>query len=287
MQTANATVYLIDGVLSPPMGLIHRLIRPTKAGSTPSLPGLRPVRARPREVAAARLRAMGEPQVGVIMGSRSDWETMKAAAETLEELGVRYETRVVSAHRTPDLLFEYAASAADRGLQVIVAGAGGAAHLPGMAAAKTHLPVLGVPVESKALKGMDSLLSIAQMPAGVPVGTLAIGRAGAVNAALLAAASSRSATTRSASVCSEFRADADAEPCSRTPTPPTVKLGESDRRRRPARAHARARRPPARIRFRMLDPSRDSPAGQVATEHRGRLRRPGARSRVSPTAPAS
>ena len=130
---------------------------------------------------------MGEPQVGVIMGSRSDWETMKAAAETLEELGVRYETRVVSAHRTPDLLFEYAASAADRGLQVIVAGAGGAAHLPGMAAAKTHLPVLGVPVESKALKGMDSLLSIAQMPAGVPVGTLAIGRAGAVNAALLAA----------------------------------------------------------------------------------------------------
>jgi 5-(carboxyamino)imidazole ribonucleotide mutase len=130
---------------------------------------------------------MGEPQVGVIMGSRSDWETMKAAAETLEELGVRYETRVVSAHRTPDLLFEYAASAADRGLQVIVAGAGGAAHLPGMAAAKTHLPVLGVPVESKALKGMDSLLSIAQMPAGVPVGTLAIGRPGAVNAALLAA----------------------------------------------------------------------------------------------------
>jgi 5-(carboxyamino)imidazole ribonucleotide mutase len=130
---------------------------------------------------------MGEPQVGVIMGSRSDWDTMKAAAETLEELGVRYETRVVSAHRTPDLLFEYAASAADRGLQVIVAGAGGAAHLPGMAAAKTHLPVLGVPVESKALKGMDSLLSIAQMPAGVPVGTLAIGRAGAVNAALLAA----------------------------------------------------------------------------------------------------
>jgi 5-(carboxyamino)imidazole ribonucleotide mutase len=130
---------------------------------------------------------MGEPQVGVIMGSRSDWETMKAAAETLDELGVRYETRVVSAHRTPDLLFEYAASAADRGLQVIVAGAGGAAHLPGMTAAKTHLPVLGVPVESKALKGMDSLLSIAQMPAGVPVGTLAIGRSGAVNAALLAA----------------------------------------------------------------------------------------------------
>jgi 5-(carboxyamino)imidazole ribonucleotide mutase len=130
---------------------------------------------------------MGEPQVGVIMGSRSDWETMKAAAETLEELGLRFETRVISAHRTPDLLFEYAASAAGRGLQVIVAGAGGAAHLPGMTASKTHLPVLGVPVETKALKGMDSLLSIAQMPAGVPVGTLAIGRAGAVNAGLLAA----------------------------------------------------------------------------------------------------
>jgi 5-(carboxyamino)imidazole ribonucleotide mutase len=130
---------------------------------------------------------MSEPVVGVIMGSRSDWDTMKHAAETLEELGVAHESRVVSAHRTPDLLFEYAASAADRGLRVIVAGAGGAAHLPGMTAAKTHLPVLGVPIESKALKGMDSLLSIAQMPAGVPVGTLAIGRAGAINAALLAA----------------------------------------------------------------------------------------------------
>lgn len=121
------------------------------------------------------------------MGSRSDWETMRAVAETLDQLAVPYETRVVSAHRTPDLLFEYAAGAAGRGLQVIVAGAGGAAHLPGMTAAKTHLPVLGVPVESKALHGMDSLLSIAQMPAGVPVGTLAIGRSGAVNAALLAA----------------------------------------------------------------------------------------------------
>ncbi len=121
------------------------------------------------------------------MGSRSDWETMKHAVETLEDLGIECETRVVSAHRTPDLLFEYASGAADRGLQVIIAGAGGAAHLPGMTAAKTHLPVLGVPVESKALKGMDSLLSIAQMPAGVPVGTLAIGRSGAINAALLAA----------------------------------------------------------------------------------------------------
>ena len=130
---------------------------------------------------------MAEPVVGVIMGSRSDWETMQHTADTLETLSVPFETRVVSAHRTPDLLFEYASTAAERGLQVIVAGAGGAAHLPGMTAAKTHLPVLGVPVESKALKGMDSLLSIAQMPAGVPVGTLAIGRAGAVNAALLAA----------------------------------------------------------------------------------------------------
>ena len=129
-----------------------------------------------------------QPLVGVIMGSRSDWETMGHAVETLEALGVPYETRVVSAHRTPDLLFEYAGSAEERGLEVIIAGAGGAAHLPGMAAAKTTLPVLGVPVESHALKGMDSLLSIVQMPAGIPVGTLAIGRAGAINAALLAAA---------------------------------------------------------------------------------------------------
>ena len=127
------------------------------------------------------------PLVGVIMGSRSDWETMRHACETLAALEVPYERRVVSAHRTPDLLFEYAASAEERGLQVIVAGAGGAAHLPGMTASKTTLPVLGVPVESRALNGVDSLLSIVQMPAGVPVGTLAIGRAGAVNAALLAA----------------------------------------------------------------------------------------------------
>ena len=127
------------------------------------------------------------PLVGLIMGSSSDWETMAHAAETLDRLGVPYEARVVSAHRTPDLLFEYAEGAEGRGIEVIVAGAGGAAHLPGMAAAKTVLPVLGVPVESRALKGIDSLLSIVQMPAGVPVGTLAIGRAGAVNAALLAA----------------------------------------------------------------------------------------------------
>ena len=130
---------------------------------------------------------MASPLVGLIMGSRSDWETMRHAAETLDELAVPFERRVVSAHRTPDLLFDYAASAEERGLRVLIAGAGGAAHLPGMAASKTTLPVLGVPVESKALSGMDSLLSIVQMPAGIPVGTLAIGRAGAVNAALLAA----------------------------------------------------------------------------------------------------
>jgi len=122
------------------------------------------------------------------MGSQSDWETMKHAAETLECLGVKYETRVISAHRTPDLMFEYAENAAKRGLMVIIAGAGGAAHLPGMVAAKTVIPVLGVPVQSKALNGLDSLLSIVQMPAGIPVGTLAIGNAGAINAALLAAA---------------------------------------------------------------------------------------------------
>jgi 5-(carboxyamino)imidazole ribonucleotide mutase len=129
-----------------------------------------------------------KPLVGLIMGSRSDWETCAHAAETLAALGVPFEARVVSAHRTPDLLFEYAAGAEARGLEVLIAAAGGAAHLPGMTAAKTTLPVLGIPVESKALHGMDSLLSIVQMPAGIPVGTLAIGRAGAVNAALLAAA---------------------------------------------------------------------------------------------------
>jgi 5-(carboxyamino)imidazole ribonucleotide mutase len=129
-----------------------------------------------------------EPLVGIIMGSSSDWETMRHAAEMLDRLQVPHETRVVSAHRTPERLYEYARSAKARGLKVIVAGAGGAAHLPGMAASMTSLPVLGVPVESQALKGMDSLLSIAQMPAGVPVGTLAIGKAGAANAGLLAAA---------------------------------------------------------------------------------------------------
>jgi 5-(carboxyamino)imidazole ribonucleotide mutase len=129
-----------------------------------------------------------KPLIGVIMGSDSDWSTMKHAADTLESLGIAHEVRVVSAHRTPDLLYEYAESAANRGLEVLIAGAGGAAHLPGMTAAKTALPVLGVPIKSSTLNGIDSLLSIVQMPAGIPVGTLAIGKAGAVNAALLAAA---------------------------------------------------------------------------------------------------
>jgi 5-(carboxyamino)imidazole ribonucleotide mutase len=129
---------------------------------------------------------VSHPLVGVVMGSRSDWETMRHACEMFSALGVSFEARVVSAHRTPDLLFEYASSAEGRGLEVIIAGAGGAAHLPGMVASKTALPVLGVPVKSKALSGMDSLLSIVQMPAGIPVGTLAIGEAGAKNAALLA-----------------------------------------------------------------------------------------------------
>ena len=131
---------------------------------------------------------MADPEIGIIMGSTSDWETMRHTAETLEALGVVHETRVVSAHRTPRRLYDYAHSARERGLKVIIAGAGGAAHLPGMAASMTELPVLGVPIESKSLKGMDSLLSIVQMPAGIPVGTLAIGKAGAINAALLATA---------------------------------------------------------------------------------------------------
>ena len=131
---------------------------------------------------------MADPLIGIIMGSTSDWETMRHSATTLEQLGVAHETKVVSAHRTPKRLYEYAHEAKARGLRLIIAGAGGAAHLPGMAASMTELPVLGVPIESQALKGMDSLLSIVQMPAGIPVGTLAIGKAGAINAALLAAA---------------------------------------------------------------------------------------------------
>jgi len=146
-------------------------------------------------------------KVGIIMGSRSDWETMQHASAMLDTLGVHYEVTVVSAHRTPDLLFEYAESAVERGLQVIIAGAGGAAHLPGMAAAKTRVPVLGVPVQSKALNGMDSLLSIAQMPAGIPVGTMAIGKAGATNAALLAAAIVAIDDEAVASALDQFRQD--------------------------------------------------------------------------------
>jgi 5-(carboxyamino)imidazole ribonucleotide mutase len=144
-------------------------------------------------------------KVGIIMGSRSDWETMQHAAAMLDGLGVPHEVRVVSAHRTPDLLFEYAESALDRGLEVIIAGAGGAAHLPGMTAAKTRVPVLGVPVQSKALNGMDSLLSIAQMPAGIPVGCMAIGKAGAINAALLAAAIIANDDTKVAAALDEYR----------------------------------------------------------------------------------
>ncbi len=131
---------------------------------------------------------MTEPLVGIIMGSKSDWETMRHAADVLDQLGIAHETRIVSAHRTPKRLYDYAHSAKARGLKLVIAGAGGAAHLPGMAASMTELPVLGVPVETQALKGMDSLLSIVQMPAGIPVGTLAIGKAGAINAGLLAAA---------------------------------------------------------------------------------------------------
>lgn len=159
-----------------------------------------------------------KPLVGLIMGSRSDWSTMSHAAETLTDLSIPHEVRVISAHRTPDLLFEYAGGAADRGLEVLIAGAGGAAHLPGMAASKTVLPVLGVPVQSKALNGIDSLLSIAQMPAGIPVGTLAIGKAGAINAALLAAAILANKHADVAAAWQAYR-DAQTERILETPDP--------------------------------------------------------------------
>ncbi|MFT5182763.1 MAG: 5-(carboxyamino)imidazole ribonucleotide mutase [Alphaproteobacteria bacterium] len=149
---------------------------------------------------------MASPIIGIIMGSQSDWQTMRHTAETLEALGVEHEVQIVSAHRTPDRLADYAKTARSRGLKVIIAGAGGAAHLPGMTAAMTPVPVLGVPVESKALSGMDSLLSIVQMPAGVPVGTLAIGRAGAINAALLAAAIIATQDTVVAQALDDWRA---------------------------------------------------------------------------------
>lgn len=150
--------------------------------------------------------AKSEAKVGVIMGSRSDWPVMSRAAEMLDQLGVAYETKIVSAHRTPDRLYEYAKTAADRGLKVLIAGAGGAAHLPGMTAAMTRLPVIGVPVQSKALKGLDSLLSIVQMPAGVPVATVAIGEAGAVNAGLLAASILATSDDRLAEQLDNWRA---------------------------------------------------------------------------------
>lgn len=150
-------------------------------------------------------RSTHKPSVGIIMGSQSDWKTMKHAAGTLDDLKIPYESRIVSAHRTPDRLYEYAGTARERGLKVIIAGAGGAAHLPGMVASMTTLPVLGVPVETKALKGLDSLLSIAQMPAGIPVGTLAIGTAGAKNAALLAASILSTADEKVAAILDKFR----------------------------------------------------------------------------------
>jgi 5-(carboxyamino)imidazole ribonucleotide mutase len=146
------------------------------------------------------------PAVGIVMGSQSDWQTLQSAAETLDRLGIEHEVRVVSAHRTPDLLFDYAAKASGRGLKAIIAGAGGAAHLPGMLAAKTAVPVLGVPVQSQALNGLDSLLSIVQMPAGVPVATFAIGKAGATNAALFAAAMLAAADEKVAAALAGFRA---------------------------------------------------------------------------------
>ncbi len=152
-----------------------------------------------------------KPLVGVIMGSASDWATMTHTTETLESLGIAFEVRVVSAHRTPDLLFEYASGAAGRGLEVLIAGAGGAAHLPGMTAAKTRLPVLGVPIKSRALSGIDSLLSIVQMPRGVPVATLAIGKSGAVNAALLAASILANKYPSIASALDKFRAEQTAQ----------------------------------------------------------------------------
>jgi len=174
-------------------------------------------------------RAKDRALVGIIMGSTSDWETMQHAAQMLEELCVPHETRVVSAHRTPDLLFAYATSGEKRGIEVIIAGAGGAAHLPGMTASKTVLPVLGVPVESKALKGLDSLLSIAQMPGGIPVGTLAIGKAGAINAALLAAAILGAKHPEIREALRKFRATQTKKVLA-TPDPAAVLLGTSKKK---------------------------------------------------------
>lgn len=181
----NESVVSCLGYLLPESRYANAASSSTFCGSQGS-PEMKKFKSSPARQAARSSRE--RPLVAIIMGSTSDWETMQNAAATLEKLGVPHETRVVSAHRTPDLLFSYASAAEKRGIEVIIAGAGGAAHLPGMTASKTVLPVLGVPVESKALKGLDSLLSIAQMPGGIPVGALAIGKAGAINAALLAAA---------------------------------------------------------------------------------------------------
>jgi 5-(carboxyamino)imidazole ribonucleotide mutase len=190
------------------------------------------LRKKPKEYnrGSKQFSADSHPLVGIIMGSGSDWDTMKFASKTLGELGVPHETRVVSAHRTPDLLFQYASHAEKRGIEVIIAGAGGAAHLPGMTASKTVLPVLGVPVESKALKGLDSLLSIAQMPGGVPVGTLAIGRSGAVNAALLAASILGTKHRAFREAVRKFRTEQTgrvlANPDPSVPPPPAKKKGK-------------------------------------------------------------
>ncbi len=203
--------------------------------------------------------------VGIIMGSSSDWETMRCAAETLEKLGVPHEVKVVSAHRTPDLLFEYAASARSRGLEVIIAGAGGAAHLPGMTAAKTSLPVLGVPVQSKTLGGLDSLLSIVQMPAGVPVATFAIGAAGATNAALCAAAILANKYPAVAEALGRFRDSqtagvlANPDPRDRAAVMTVGIVGAGQLGRMLALAGY-----PLGLDFLFLDPARDAPAGRVA-----------------------
>lgn len=221
-------------------------------GDAPGKPGFLGVfRARYHASMPRRAETPADPDpplVGIIMGSRSDWETMSHAADMLEQLGVPYEYGVVSAHRTPKLLVKYADTARERGLKVIIAGAGGAAHLPGMCAAMTALPVLGVPVESKALKGLDSLLSIAQMPAGIPVGTLAIGKAGAINAALLAAAMLATTDAELAERLDGFRARQtekvlnDPDPSAPSPEPaPSKRLRKAGAARESKRAQKNPR----------------------------------------------